>query len=377
MDTAPAGSALGHLRIVDFSRVLAGPFATMILGDLGAEVTKIERPDVGDDTRGWGPPFDEHGVATYYQSVNRNKDSVALDLTDPDDRELVLALALAADVVVENFRPGLMDELGLGYDRLRAGNEGVIFCSITGFGPDAPGMPGYDLLVQALGGLMSITGPTDGPPHKAGVALVDVLAGLFAAIGILTAIVHRDRTGVGQRVQVDLLSSLLAALVNQGSAFTCAGVVPTRMGNRHPSVAPYELLRCRDEGIVVAVGNDRQFTALCGVLGAPDLPADPRFATNAARVAARDALVEQLESRLATRPAAEWVQALTAARVPAGRVNSIAEAFALAERVGLNPIASIPRPEGGAVRLARNPIALSQTPPTYRLPPPPLPARNP
>jgi crotonobetainyl-CoA:carnitine CoA-transferase CaiB-like acyl-CoA transferase len=374
--TGGSESALAHLRIVDFSRVLAGPFATMLLGDLGAQVTKIERPGVGDDTRRWGPPFDEHGVATYYQAVNRNKESVALDLTDPGDLERALELALAADVVVENFRPGLMDELGLGYERLRAGNEGLIFCSITGFGADAPGMPGYDLLVQALGGLMSITGPSDGAPHKVGVALVDVLAGLFASIGILAAIVHRDRTGAGQRVEVDLLSSLLAALVNQASAFTCAGVVPTRMGNRHPSLAPYEPLSCEDGEIVVAVGNDRQFAALCDVLGAPGLATDPRFATNAARVAEHDALVEQLEARLAARPVVDWVKALTAARVPAGRVNSIDEAFALAERIGLNPIATIPRSEGGEVRLARNPIGLSATPPSYRLPPPPLPIRR-
>jgi len=233
-------SALENLNVVDFSRVLAGPFATMMLADLGATVTKVERPGVGDDTRAWGPPYDSAGEATYFQSVNRNKESLALDLADPGDRERARNLALEADVVVENFRPSVMDRFGLGYDDLAEENPSVIYCSITGFGRGGgAGMPGYDLLVQALGGLMSITGSPDGEPQKVGVALVDVLAGLFSTAGILAALRHRDSTGEGQRVDVNLLSSLLAALVNQGSAYTIAGTVPTRMGNAHPSVAPY------------------------------------------------------------------------------------------------------------------------------------------
>ena len=369
-------SSLGQLSILDFSRVLAGPFATMLLADLGATVVKVERPGSGDDTRAWGPPWDGHGDATYFQSVNRNKDSIALDLRDPGDVARARELARLADVVVENFRPGVMDDLGLGYEQLAAasGRDDLVYCSITGFGTGAgAALPGYDLLVQALGGLMSITGEPDGPPQKVGVAVVDVLAGLFATVGILAALRHRDATGQGQRVDVDLLSSLLAALVNQGSAYTAGGVVPARMGNKHPSIAPYELLSCADGKLVVAVGNDRQFAALCSTIDRPELARDPRFATNAARVASRDALRTLLETRLRTKPAAAWIDALTAARVPAATVNDVASAFALAERLGLDPIVELPRQDGSHVRLTRNPIGLSRTPATYRTAPPELP----
>jgi crotonobetainyl-CoA:carnitine CoA-transferase CaiB-like acyl-CoA transferase len=365
-------SALDNIRVLDFSRVLAGPFATMLLGDLGAGVVKIERPDVGDDTRNWGPPFDARGVATYFESVNRNKRSLALDLSTPHGRDRARELARDADVVVENFRPGVMENLGLDYVSLTEENPGLIYCSITGFGADAAHLPGYDLLVQALGGLMSITGAADGQPQKAGVALIDVLAGLFASVGILAALVHRAATGLGQRVDVDLLSSLLAALVNQGTAYTAGGVVPTRMGNQHPSIAPYELLRCRDRDVIVAVGTDRQFAALCATLGIGDLADDPRFATNPARVASRDELIELLEARLALGLADDWAEALTRARVPAGVVNDIGGAFRLAEQLGLGPIVQLAADDGTRVELTRNPIGLSLTPPTYRLAPPAL-----
>lgn len=368
--------ALDDLRILDFSRVLAGPFATMLLADLGAVVTKVERPGSGDDTRSWGPPHDDHGEATYFQAVNRNKASVALDLATPAGIAEARRLAAEADVVVENFRPGLMDGLGLGCDALRAGAPGLVYCSITGFGRGAGArLPGYDLLVQAVGGLMSITGAPDGEPQKVGVALVDVLAGLFATVGILAALRHREATGEGQRVEVDLLSSLLAALVNQGSAYTAGGVVPSRMGNQHPSIAPYELLPCADADLVLAVGNDRQFAALCGVLGAPQLAGDARFTTNTERVAHRDALREALVARLAARPAAAWAAALTEARVPAGVVNDVASAFALATELGLAPVVGLPRKDGGTVSLTRNPIGLSATPATYRSAPPALGSR--
>jgi crotonobetainyl-CoA:carnitine CoA-transferase CaiB-like acyl-CoA transferase len=363
-------TALPDLRVVDFSRVLAGPFATMMLADLGAEVVKIERPAIGDETRSWGPPFDSAGNATYFQSVNRNKHSIVIDLSDQDGIEQARQMARTADVVVENFRPGLMDELGLGYEQLRTENPRLIFCSITGFGAQAGHLPGYDLLVQALGGLMSITGAPDGPPQKVGVALVDVLAGLFATTGILAALVHRGESGQGQRVEVDLLSCLLSALVNQASAHTSAGVVPRRMGNRHPSIAPYEVLACGQGDLVLAVGNDRQFAALCRVISLPDLAADERFATNTARVANREALVTALEAGLRAAPAGDWAAQLLAARVPAGVVNDISGAFRLAEEIGLDPIVSLPRGDGGEVRLPRNPIRLSETPPSYRLPPP-------
>jgi crotonobetainyl-CoA:carnitine CoA-transferase CaiB-like acyl-CoA transferase len=367
---------LGELKILDFSRVLAGPFATMMLADLGADVVKVERPGTGDETRSWGPPFDATGQATYFQSVNRNKHSVLLDLTDRNDLIRARELAAAADVVVENFRPDVMDKLGLGYEELSVENPGLIFCSITGFGAgQGAELPGYDLLVQALGGLMSITGSPDGEPQKVGVALVDVLAGLFASIGILAALRHRDRTGEGQRVEVNLLSSLLAALVNQGSAYTIAGVVPGRMGNAHPSISPYELYETGGGDLVLAVGNERQFSALCDVLGAPELTADSRFASNSDRVTNRAALRAELVARLASAPAAEWAARLTAVRVPAGVVNDLAGAFELARSVGLEPVVEVPAADGSPVALTRNPIGLSRTPPTYRGAPPPLPER--
>ena len=366
-------SSLDTLQVLDFSRVLAGPFATMMLADLGARVTKIERPGTGDDTRSWGPPYDDRGEASYFHSVNRNKDSLVLDLTVPADLERARLLASTADVVVENFRPGVMDRLGLGYDTLTAANPGLIYCSVTGFGRGAgAALPGYDLLVQALGGLMSITGAPDGEPQKAGVAVVDVLAGLFATVGILAALQHRTTSGQGQRVEVDLLSALLAALVNQGSSFTVAGVVPTRMGNQHPSIAPYEVLPTSEGNLVLAIGTDRQFAAFCQVVGAPELATDPRFATNPARVEHRVALRHNLVGLLSGRPADTWSGLLAPAGVPAGAVNTIDRAFRLAADLGLDPIVDLPRPDGSTVSLTSNPIRLSATPVVYRSAPPRL-----
>lgn len=370
-------SALAELRVLDFSRVLAGPLSAMLLGDLGATVLKVERPGTGDDTRAWGPPYAADGQASYFHAVNRNKSSVAADLRDPADLERLRRLAREADVVVENFRPGVMDRLGLGDGDLRPANPRLVFCSITGFGAgEGAALPGYDLLVQALGGLMSITGAPEGEPQKAGVALVDVVAGLFATVGILAALRHRDRTGLGQKVEVDLLSALLAALVNQASAYTEAGVVGRRLGNAHPSIVPYDLYAAQDGPLVLAVGNDAQFRALAEAVGAPQLAADARFAANASRVAHRAQLRHELEARLAARPAAAWTERLTAAGVPAGQVNDIAEAFALAERLGLGPVVDVPAADGGVARTARNPIRLSATPPAYRSAPPPLPPRG-
>ncbi|GIK76615.1 MAG: CoA transferase [Actinomycetes bacterium] len=367
--------ALGRVRVVDFSRILAGPFATMILADLGAEVTKVERPGSGDETRAWGPPWDDRGEATYFEAVNRNKRSIALDLRDPAGLAAARELVAAADVLVENFRPGVMDRLGLGWEDAAALNPRLIYCSISGFGSGAgAGLPGYDLLLQALGGLMSITGEPDGEPQKVGVALVDVLAALFATTGILAALHHRDAGGGrGQRVEIDLLTSLLAALVNQGSAYTIAGAVPGRLGNAHPSIAPYELLATAEGELVLAVGNERQFSDLCAVIGRPGLAGDERFATNALRVEARSELRAELEAALAGRPARDWAEELTARGVPAGTVNDVAAAFALAEELGLEPIVAVPRGDGYATRLTRNPIGLSATPVSYRSPPPPRP----
>jgi len=369
----PVPSALAELKILDFSRVLAGPFATMMLADLGAVVTKIEPPG-GDETRHWGPPYDQTGQATYFQAVNRNKRSLVLDLTDRADLDRARALARESDVLVENFRSGVTERFGLDYDTVRQENPGIIYCSITGFGRGrGAALPGYDLLIQALGGLMSITGSPDGEPQKVGVALVDVLAGLFASVGILAALEHRRVSGQGQRVEVELLSSLLAGLVNQASAFTVAGEVPQRMGNEHPSIAPYEPLRCADGELVLAVGNDRQFGLLCEVLGVPGLAGDARFATNRARVENRAELRARLEERLAARPARGWVPALTEAGVPAGVVNDIAGAFELARELGLRPTVAIEREDGTMVELTRNPIGLSLTPAIYRSAPPRLP----
>jgi crotonobetainyl-CoA:carnitine CoA-transferase CaiB-like acyl-CoA transferase len=365
--------ALEGIRVIDFSRVLAGPLATMVFADLGAEVIKVERPEGGDDTRQWGPPYDESGVATYFLSVNRGKQSVALDLRSDEGAVEARRLVADADVVVENFRPGVMERLGLGHEAMREANPALVYCSLTGFGSgEGASLPGYDLLVQAVGGLMSVTGSPEGEPQKVGVALVDVIAGLFASTGILAALRHRDRTGEGQLVEVDLLSALLAGLVNQSSAYTAGGVVAGRMGNAHPSIAPYELYGTGDGEIVIAVGNDRQFAALAELLGAPEWAGDERFATNDARVGNRLELREELEGRLKERGSDEWIAVLTDAGVPAGPVNDIAGAFELAESLGLDPIVETPRPDGDPVRLPRNPIRLSATPAEYPSAPPAL-----
>ncbi|MFE7421268.1 CaiB/BaiF CoA transferase family protein [Rhodococcus sp. NPDC057529] len=364
-------ASLDGLLIADFGRVLAGPYATMLLADLGAEVVKIERAGVGDDTRQWGPPWvgDE---STYFQSVNRNKRSVAWDLRDPVDLEQARELAARADVVVENFLPGTMDRLGLGYDAVREINPDVVYCSVTGFG-GRNNLPGYDLLIQAVGGLMSITGPEPGVPTKVGVAVVDVITGLHAAVGILAALRHRDRSGEGQRVEVNLLSSLLSALANQTSGYVGAGVVPQAMGNRHPSIAPYEVFQTGDRPLVLAVGNNRQFSSLVEVLGVPELAGDERYATNTQRVAHREQLVRDITDALSVDSADVWFEKLTEQGVPCGPLNDIADAVALAERLGLNPVVEIDDPRRDRpVRQVANPIRLSATPASYRSAPPRL-----
>jgi formyl-CoA transferase len=338
---ADLGAPLDGIVVADFSRVLAGPLATMTLADLGASVIKVERPGVGDETRSWGPPFSAHG-ATYFEAVNRTKRSVALDLADAADRRVAWALATRADVVIENFKPGTMDRLGLGYAAVVAENPGVVYCSISGFG-SAGGrdLLGYDFVVQAVGGLMSITGIPDGEPQKVGVALVDVLTGKDAVIGILAALTARARTGLGDRIEVTLLTSLLGAMVNQAQAALETGNPGRPLGNRHPSIAPYETLRCADGSIAVACGNDGQFMRLVDVLGIPHLADDPDYATNAARVAHRVALAAVLEERLAGAPADEWVARFAAAQVPAGKVSTIPEGIALAQRLGLEPLVEV------------------------------------
>jgi crotonobetainyl-CoA:carnitine CoA-transferase CaiB-like acyl-CoA transferase len=374
----PEAGVLYGVRVADFSRVLAGPYATMMLADFGADVIKIESP-TGDDTRAWRPPADDAGESTYFGSVNRNKRSVVCDLSTPDGLATARRLASTADVVIENFRPGVMERFGLDEQTLRETNPRLVFCSITGFGRDAgAALPGYDLLVQAVGGLMSITGAPDGEPSKVGVALVDVLTGLNAFSGILLALRQRETTGRGSRVDVDLLGSLLAALTNQASGTLATGRSPARLGNAHPSIAPYELFRAADRELVVAVGNDRQFAAFAGVLGHPELADDARFASNEARVRDRDALRGILEPLLASRTATDWVDALTSARVPAGLVNDIGEAFAFAESLGLEPVVTSVDPETGRIsRQPATPIRLDTAPAVHRTPPPLLGAHEP
>jgi crotonobetainyl-CoA:carnitine CoA-transferase CaiB-like acyl-CoA transferase len=363
--------ALDGLVVADFSRVLAGPYATMLLADLGAEVVKVERPGLGDDTRHWGPPYAADGTATYFAAVNRNKTTRWLDLASPEGLAEARALALGADVVVENFRPGGLDRMGLGYASLAAENPRTIVASISGFGSgEGAGLPGYDLLVQAMGGLMSVTGPGPGHPTKVGVALVDVITGLHAVYGILAALRHRDLTGEGQHVEVNLLSSLLSALVNQASAYAAGGVVPGILGNDHPSITPYGVYATADRPLVLAVGNDGQFRALCSVLGVEALADDDRFATNPARVAHRDALRTAIESALAAYGADHWHAAITAAGVPCGPINDVAGAFDLATSLGLDPVVAVP---GSAVPQVANPLRMSATPPAYRSGPPPMP----
>lgn len=368
-----ADGVLAGVRVADFSRVLAGPYATMMLADFGADVVKIESPG-GDDTRSWRPPVDDAGESTYFAAVNRNKRSVVCDLATTEGLATARRLAETADVVVENFRPGVMERFGLDERSLRSANPGVVYCSITGFGRgEGAELPGYDLLVQAVGGLMSITGAPDGEPSKVGVALVDVLTGQNALSGILLALRQRDRTGLGSRVDVDLLSSLLAALTNQASSTLATGRSPARLGNAHPSIAPYEVFSAADRELVVAVGTDRQFAAFVQVLGVPSLADDPRFATNEERVRHRAELRAGLEPVLAGRTASDWVAAFTAARVPAGAVNSVAEAFEFAASLGLAPVTTTVDPVSGRTsRQPATPIRLDTAPALHRTPPPNL-----
>jgi crotonobetainyl-CoA:carnitine CoA-transferase CaiB-like acyl-CoA transferase len=361
---------LTGLLVADFSRVLAGPFCTQILGDLGAEVIKVEGPG-GDDTRHWMPPV-HGGISTYYLSVNRNKRSVLLNLKDAADRAAAAELARRADIMVENFKPGGLRQFGLDYESVRAANPAVIYASITGFGSGGGAhLPGYDLIVEAMSGLMSLQGDEDGPPYRAGIAVFDVMSGLQTAIGVLAALDHRRRTGEGQRVEVDLMSAALAGMVNQTGAFASAGVVPHRMGNSHPSLFPYEPLPTGDGDLVIAAGNDTQFRNLCTVLGAPELAGDKRFAVNSDRTANRDQLRPLLVGQLKARSAGEWFDLLIAAGVPCGPINSVAGGVEFAEQIGLDPIVQAGHGET-AMPGIRNALTFSATAPRYDLPPPAL-----
>ena len=360
------GAPLAGVPVADLSRVLAGPYCTMVLADLGADVVKVERPDGGDETRSWGPPF-AGGEAAYYLSVNRNKRSCALDLAQEEGRALALELCARADIVIENFKVGGADRLGVGYERVRERNPRVVYCSITGFGSERkpPGRPGYDFVAQAETGLMSITGPEEGPPYKVGVALVDVLTGLHAAAAVLGAL----HGGEGARIEAPLLDSGLAGLVNVAQNALVTGREPERHGNAHPNIVPYQDFETASGRIAVAAANDGLFRALCSVLGLTELPHDDRFGTNAARVENRAALIPLLQARLAERPAEEWLTDLDAAGVPAGKVRSVPDALAAAAAAGRAATHTVDHPSAGALDLVASPIwGITRRDPT----PPPL-----
>jgi crotonobetainyl-CoA:carnitine CoA-transferase CaiB-like acyl-CoA transferase len=355
--SSPEGSLqqppLDGVRVIDLSRVLAGPYCTMVLADLGAEVIKVERPRGGDETRSWGPPF-AGGEAAYYLSVNRGKRSCAIDLSQDEGRTLALELCAGADAVVENFKTGGADRLGIGYAAVRERNPAVVYCSITGFGSRRrpPGRPGYDFVAQAESGLMSITGPADGPPYKAGVALVDVLAGLHAAVALVAGI----RGGEGARIEVPLLDAGLAGLVNVAQNALVTGDAPERHGNAHPNIVPYQDFETASGRIAVAAANDGLFGALCHVLELEELARDVRFATNPSRVENRAELIPLLAERFRRRSAEDWVEALDAAGVPVGKVRSVPDALAAAADAGHPATLDVPHPTAGSIELVASPI---------------------
>ncbi len=368
---APVARPLDGIVIADFSRVLAGPYATMLLADMGAEVIKVESPG-GDDTRSWVPPVRPDGVSTYYSAINRNKKSVVLNLKDEDDLAAAKELAARADVVIENFKPGGLKRFGLDYSSVRERNEAVIYCSISGFGTaEGAALPGYDLIVQAMSGLMSLTGDPNGEPYRAGISVFDVMAGLHSTIGILAALHHRDRTGEGQNIETSLMASAMSGLVNQTSAYVAGGVTPFRMGNAHPSLFPYEALPTRDDDLIITAGNNAQFRKLCAVLGVPELANDERFADNADRTRLREELRPLLVERLKTRTAEEWFEKLNEAGVPNGPINTIKQGVEYAQKLGLQPVVQVGTGEK-TVPGVRNPITFSATPARYDLAPPEL-----
>ncbi|HTE83350.1 MAG TPA: CoA transferase [Dehalococcoidia bacterium] len=365
-ERAPA--PLDGLLVADFSRVLAGPHCTMMLGDLGATVIKVESPD-GDDTRGWIPP-ERDGVSSYFLGVNRNKRSITLDLADAEDCALAQELAARADIFVENFKPGGLKRFGLDYSPVRERNPGIIYGSISGFGSaGGAALPGYDGLVQAISGLMSLTGDPSGQAYRAGIPVFDILAGLHATIGILAALNHRSQTGQGQHIEVSLLASALFGLANHSSSYIAGGVVPFRMGNGHPSLFPYEPFPTGSGELFIIAGNDGQFRKLCEVLGATELPEDARFSRTEDRNRNRELLRPLLIERLSTRSADEWFGALTAAGLPCGPINTVDGGFRYAAGLGLEPIVEVGEGDR-AVPTVRHPITFSASPPRYELPPP-------
>jgi glutaryl-CoA transferase len=363
---------LEGVKVLDLSRVLAGPYATMVLADLGADVVKVEHPERGDDTRHWGPPF-AGGEAAYFLSVNRNKRSIGLDLKTDEGLERVKRLVAGADVLIENLRRGALEKLGLGYDDLREINPDLIYCSVTGFGPGKDReRPGYDFLTQARAGIMGITGFPDGEPTKVGVAIADIVCGLHAASAILAALYRRSETGEGARIEVPLFESTLSWLANRGQEYLVSGEDTGRMGNAHPTIVPYQTFDASDKKIVVAVGNDAQFKKLCEVLGREDLAEDERYATNPGRVANREQLVEVLQRELLGRAAGEWIEKIRDAGVPCGPVNTLAEALSDEHLASTDMLQEVEHPVAGTLGMLASPVLVDGERPPIRHPPPTL-----
>jgi crotonobetainyl-CoA:carnitine CoA-transferase CaiB-like acyl-CoA transferase len=363
---------LEGVRVLDLSRVLAGPFATMVLGDLGADVLKVEHPERGDDTRHWGPPF-AGGESAYFLSINRNKRSIGIDLKDPDGLERIEKLAAGADVVIENWRRGALEKLGLGFEKLKRANPDLVYCSITGFGPGPDeDRPGYDFLVQARGGVMGITGQPGGEPTKVGVAIADIVCGLFASNAILAALHRRSVTGEGARIEVPLFESTLGWLANRGQEYLTSGEDTGLIGNAHPSIVPYQTFDASDKPLVVAVGNNTQFANLCRVIGRPELAEDERFATNPERVANREALISELQREFGERPADEWADELRAEGVPSGPVNTLADVLADEHLLGSGMLQDLDHPSAGHLKMLASPILIDGERLSIRRPPPTL-----
>lgn len=377
---SPSAGPLAGVRVLDMSRILAGPTCTQLLGDLGADIIKIERPGMGDDTRRWGPPFLQgpDGKPTrqsaYYLSANRNKRSVALDIARPEDAEKLRHLARACDIFVENFKVGGLKKYGLAYRDLAEINPGLIYCSISGFGQTGPNAakPGYDIMAQAFGGIMSLTGQPDGEPMKVGVGVADVMCGMYASSAILAALHHREKTGEGQHIDLALVDTQVAWLVNGATNYLVSGTLPARYGNQHPNIVPYQVFETSDGHVIVAVGNDAQYRAFCDVLARPELADDARFSTNEARLSNRDALIAEIEVAVRGRAKGELLAKMDAANVPGGPINRLDELFASEQVQAREMKISMPLPQaaGGKVDLIGNPIKFSRTPVSYRRPPP-------
>lgn len=379
MDTENGGPAntgpLAGIKIFDLTRVLAGPTCVQMLADLGAEVIKIEKPGSGDDTRGFAPPvMPSTNESAYFMGANRNKHSVTLDISTPEGQEIARGLIAQCDILVENFKVGALAKYGLGYEQLHKDFPGLVYCSITGFGQTGPyaSRPGYDSLVQAMGGVMSLTGEPDGAPQKVGVPLADVFAGLYGCIGVLAALRHKERTGLGQQIDIGMLDTNLAWLANQGMNYLATGENPARLGNQHPNIVPYQVFATSDGFIVLSIGNDPTFVRFCTNFGLEELPADSRFATNAARVANRELVTATLAPVIKSHPTGWWISRMEALKIGCGPINTLADVFADPQIIARQAVIEMQHDSGVPVKVIANPVRLSETPVSYRMAPPPL-----